>query len=41
MGWLTQAYSEADSVDWARGAGADWDRGSRYEFVIMYALLAE
>jgi len=41
MGWLTQAYSEADSVEWARGSGADWGRGSRYEFVIIDTVSSE
>lgn len=35
MGWLTPEYSAADSLEWARGAGADWSKGLRYEFVII------
>ena len=35
MGWLTDAYSVAESIEWARGAGADWGQGSRHEFVII------
>jgi len=35
MGWLTAAYTVADSIEWAKAASADWNQGSRYEFVIV------
>ena len=35
MGWLTCSYRVDDAAEWAKGAVADWDQGSRYEFVIM------
>jgi RimJ/RimL family protein N-acetyltransferase len=38
MGWLTPSYSTSDSLEWARGASADWIQGVRYEFVIIDAV---
>lgn len=38
MPWLTPSYGISDSIEWARGARADWGKGVRYEFVIIDAV---